>query len=444
MPVALELLLLFLLILANGIFSMSEMAVVSSRRARLQQRADDGHRGARVALELSDEPARFLSTVQVGITLIGIITGAFGGARLGGKLSAVLADAGVPSGYAGPLGVGLVVLTITFLSIVVGELVPKRLALSNPEHLAAVLARPMKALSKVAYPFVRLLEISTAFLARLLGGGGSNDPPVTDEEITHLLAQGAEAGVFQNAERDLVENVLWLGDQRVRTLMTPRREIAWLDLNASADEHRRVIAESGYSRFPVARGDLDHIEGVVRAKDLLAQLLYDGRFDLSAAVRPALIVPASLSALRLLDTLRTSQRHIALVVDEHGSIQGLVTHNEVLEAVAEVDDDPNDPDPEIVRRDDGSYLLDGGLAVDELKNVLDVKTLPDEGEGHYHTLAGFVLAHLGHVPVASECFEWGGFTFEVIDLDNHRVDKVLVTPSIRTDPATAPSADTAP
>lgn len=433
MPVALELFLLFLLILANGLFSMSEMAVVSSRRARLQQRAEDGHRGARVAMELADEPARFLSTVQVGITLIGIITGAFGGARLGGKLAATFEGAGMAPSYAGPIGIGLVVLTITYLSIVVGELVPKRLALANPERLAALLARPMKALSRIVYPFVWLLERSTAFLARLLGGGASTDPPVTDEEITHLLAQGAEAGVFENAERDLVENVLWLGDQRVRTLMTPRREIAWLDLNASVDEHRRIIAESGYSRFPVARGDLDHIEGVVRAKDLLAQLLYDGRFDIAAAVRPALIVPASLSALRLLDTLRTSQRHLALVVDEHGSIQGLITHNEVLEAMAEIDDDPNDPDPEIVRRDDGSYLLDGGLSVEDLKDVLDVKALPDEDEGHYHTLAGFVLAHLGHVPVTGECFEWGAFTFEIIDLDQHRVDKVLVTPHDRAD-----------
>ena len=378
--------------------------------------------------------------MQVGITLIGIITGAFGGARLGGKLATTLEGAGVPSAYAGPLGVGLVVLTITYLSIVVGELVPKRLALSSPERLAASLARPMKALSRIAYPFVRLLEASTAFLARLLGGGASTDPPVTDEEITHLLAQGAEAGVFQSAERELVENVLWLGDQRVRTLMTPRREIAWLDLNAATDEHRRIIAESGFSRFPVARGDLDHIEGVVRAKDLLAQLLYDGRIDVAAAVRPALIVPASLSALRLLDTLRTSQRHIALVVDEHGSIQGLVTHNEVLEAVAELDGDPNDPDPEIVRREDGSYLLDGGLSVEDLKDVLDVKALPDEDEGHYHTLAGFVLAYLGHVPVAGECFSWGDFAFEVIDLDQHRVDKVLVTPQARTDDRSSPEA----
>lgn len=428
MPVAFEVLFLFVLILANGLFSMSEMAVVSSRRARLQQRADDGHAGARVALELAEEPARFLSTVQVGITLIGIVTGAFGGARLGGKLSTALEGAGMDAAYAGPLGIGLVVLTITYLSIVVGELVPKRLALSNPERIAAALAVPMRALSKVAYPFVRLLEVSTAFLARLLGGGASTDPPVTDEEVTHLLAQGAEAGVFEDAERDLVENVLWLGDQRVRTLMTPRREIAWLDLDSGPDELRRVVVESGYSRFPVARGELDRIEGVVRAKDLLAQMLYDGRIDIAAALRPALIVPASLSALRLLDTLRTSKRHIALVVDEHGSIQGLITHNEVLEAVAEIHDDPNDPDPEVVRRDDGSYLLDGGLALDELKEVLDIKALPDEEEGHYHTLAGFVLAHLGHMPVAAECFDWGGFRFEVVDLDHHRVDKVLVTP----------------
>ena len=428
MPVAIEILLLLLLILANGVFSMSEMAVVSSRRARLQQRAEGGHKGARVAMDLSDDPSRFFSTVQVGITLIGIVTGAFGGARLGGKFSGVLERAGLDAAVAGPLGVGLVVLTITYLSIVVGELVPKRLALSNPERIAAAVAIPMRALSRLAYPFVRLLEVSTAFLAGLLGGGASTDPPVTDEEITHLLAQGAEAGVFAAAERDLVENVLWLGDQRVRTLMTPRREVVWLDLDGDPDDHRRIIAESGFSRFPVARGDLDRIEGIVRAKDFLAQMLYDGRMDIAAAVRPALIVPASLSALRLLGTLRTSQRHLALVVDEHGSIPGLVTHNEVLEAVAEFADDANDPDPEIVRRDDGTLLLDGALALDELKDVLGVKALPDEEEGHYHTLAGFVLAILGHVPSVAECFEWGGYRFEIVDLDRHRVDKVLVTP----------------
>ncbi|HYE58633.1 MAG TPA: hemolysin family protein, partial [Rhodothermales bacterium] len=266
-------------------------------------------------------------------------------------------------------------------------------------------------------------------LARVLGGTPNTDPPVTDEEITHLLAQGAEAGVFENAERELVENVLWLGDQRTRALMTPRRDIVWLDLEDTPEENRDKIVSSGFSSFPVAHGDLDELVGIVRAKDLLAQVLQEGTFDIEAACdRTPLIVPGSLSALKLLEAFRANRRHLALVVDEHGSIQGLITNNEVLESVAELENDPDDPDPEIIRRDDGSYLLDGGLSIDELKDVLDVRRLPDEDEAHYHTLAGFILDHLGHIPVASESFEWGGFRFEIVDLDHHRVDKVLVTP----------------
>ena len=428
MPVALEVVILLLLILANGVFAMSEMAVVSSRKARLQQRADDGHLGARVALKLTENPTRFLSTVQVGITLIGVLTGTFGGARLGGKLSVVLEQSGMDPAWAGPLGVGLVVLAITYLSLVVGELTPKRIALANPERIAAAVAVPMGMLSKATYPFVKLLEVSTGFLARLFGSAASTEPAVTDEEITHLLAQGAEAGVFEDAERELVENVLWLGDQRTRALMTPRRDIVWLDLEDTPAVNRQKVATSGFSSFPVARGDLDHIVGIVRTKDLLARLLNDGAFEIETVCQTALIVPGSLSALKLLAALRSNHRHLALVVDEHGSIQGLITNNEVLEAVAELDNDPDDPDPEIVRREDGSYLLDGGLSIDDLKDVLDVKRLPDEDDAHYHTLAGFILDLLGHVPVAGETFEWGGFCFEIVDLDHHRVDKVLVTP----------------
>jgi putative hemolysin len=429
MPVALEVVILLLLIMANGLLAMSELAVVSSRKPRLQQRADDGHRGARVALRLAEEPTRFLSTVQVGITLIGVLTGAFGGARLGTKLSVALEQGGMDPAWAGPLGVGLVVVVITYLSLVVGELAPKRIALGNPERIAAAVAVPMRMLSRLTHPFVKLLEVSTGVLTRLLGGTPNTDPPVTDEEITHLLAQGAEAGVFESAERELVENVLWLGDQRTRALMTPRRDIVWLDLEDTPEENREKIVASGYSSFPVARGDLDEMVGIVRAKDLLARLLRDGTFDIEDACDTTpLVVPGSLSALKLLEAFRSNRRHVALVVDEHGSIQGLITNNEILESVAELENDPDDPDPEIVRREDGSYLLDGGLSIDELKDVLDVRRLPDEDEAHYHTLAGFILDRLGHIPVASESFEWGGFSFEIVDLDHHRVDKVLVTP----------------
>lgn len=407
---------------------MSEMALVSSRKARLQQRAADGKPGARLALELSDDPTRFLSTVQVGITLISILTGLFGGQALGVKVSAALQGAGMDPRYAAPLGTGLTVLGVTYLSLVFGELLPKRIAMSNPERIAITMAGPMNVLSRIAHPFVLLLEKSTNLFSRVLGNRATTEPVVTDEEVTHLLQQGADAGVFDDAEREIVENVLWLGDQRVRGLMTPRRDVVWLDLEDPPEVNREKIIASGYSRFPVATGDLDNFVGVVRAKDLLNQAYSGQPFDLEAVVREPMVVPASLSALRLLETLRNSNRHIALVVDEHGSVQGLVTHNEVLEGIAELENDPEDPDdPEIVRREDGSYLLDGGLDTDELKDVLDLRELPEEEEAQYHTLAGFILSYLGHVPQAAECFQFGGYTFEVIDLDHHRIDKVLVT-----------------
>lgn len=428
MPTSLEVALLLLLILANGLFAMSEMALVSSRKARLQQRAADGKAGAQQALNLIDDPTRFLSTVQVGITLIAILTGLFGGQTLGAKVTTALLGWGVDPAYAGPLGTGLTVLVVTYLSLVFGELLPKRIALSNPERIAMAMAGPMTLLSRIASPFVVLLEKSTNVFSRLLGNRASDEPVVTDEEITHLLQQGADAGVFDDAEREIVENVLWLGDQRVRGLMTPRRDVVWLDLEDPPEINREKIISSNYSRFPVARGDLDDFVGVVRAKDLLSQAYAGESFDLEAVVHEPMVVPASLSALRLLETLRRNQRHIALVVDEHGSVQGLVTHNEVLDGIAELEDDPEDPDdPDIVRREDGSYLLDGGLDTDELKDVLDLRELPDESDAQFHTLAGFILSFLGHVPHVGEAFDFGGYRFEVVDLDHHRVDRVLVS-----------------
>ncbi|MCA0268311.1 MAG: hemolysin family protein [Bacteroidetes bacterium] len=428
MSTSLEVALLLLLILANGLFAMSEMALVSSRKARLQQRAADGKAGAQQALNLIEDPTRFLSTVQVGITLIAILTGLFGGQTLGAKATDALLEWGVDPAYAGPLGTGLTVLMVTYLSLVFGELLPKRIALSNPERIAMAMAGPMTVLSRIASPFVVLLEKSTNLFSRLLGNRASEEPVVTDEEITHLLQQGADAGVFDDAEREIVENVLWLGDQRVRGLMTPRRDVVWLDLEDPPEINREKIISSNFSRFPVARGDLDDFVGVVRAKDLLSQAYAGEAFDLEAVVRDPMVVPASLSALRLLETLRRNQRHIALVVDEHGSVQGLVTHNEVLDGIAELEDDPEDPDdPDIVRRDDGSYLLDGGLDTDELKDVLDLRELPDENDAQFHTLAGFILSFLGHVPHTGEAFDFGGYRFEVVDLDHHRVDRVLVS-----------------
>ncbi len=422
---AFEVVFVLLLIVANGVFSMSETAVVSARRARLQQRADEGDAGARSAL--ADEPNIFLATVQVGITLIGILSGAFGGARLAGSLAGPLRAVPGIAPYADTIAFSVVVLAITYLSLVVGELVPKRIALNNPEGIASFIAGPMRGLSTLASPIVRLLSASTNAAFRLLRIRESEEPPVTDEEIGVLLEQGARAGVFEHAEREMVESVLDLADDRVTSLMTPRPDIVWLDLEAPAEENRRRMAGSVYSRFPLCRGNLDEIVGVIRAKDLLVGPLTGRALELEECACPPLLVPETTTALRVLEAFRQRGEHIALVVDEYGGIAGLVTTNDVLEAIVGYIPSVDEPDdPEVVCRPDGSWLLDGTLPVDRIEEVLKVAELPEEGA--YQTLAGFVLAQLGRIPRAGEGFEWGGFRFEVADMDGNRVDKVIVTP----------------
>jgi putative hemolysin len=424
-----EALVIFLLIILNGVFAMSEMAVVSARKSLLQQWAEAGDAKARTALELANAPNQFLSTIQIGITLIGILAGAFGGATIARDFSAWLDDVPLLAPYSRALSLAIVVTITTYLSLIVGELVPKRMALNNPERLAAALASPMRALSRVAYPVVHLLGRSTEFVLRMLGMKPSTESPVTEEEIRALIEEGARAGTLEEAEREMVERVFRLGDRRIGAVMTPRPEIIWLDRNAPPEAIRGTITRSAHSRFLVAQGSLDNVLGVVHAKDLLVHSLGEQAVDLTTTLQQPLYVPESMRAVKVLELFKQSGTHIALAIDEYGGIQGLVTPNDILESI--VGDLPTAgevAEPLALQREDGSWLLDGMLPVDEFKALFHLGPLPGEEQAVYHTVAGFVIMQLGRIPTAADCFEWEGLRIEVVDMDGNRVDKVLVTP----------------
>jgi len=424
-----EILLILALIILNGVLAMSETAVVSSRKARLQQRAEDGDEKAQAALRLAEDPGDFLSTVQVGITLVGILSGAFGGATVAEYLETWLKGYPQVAPYAASLSLVVVVVIITYLSLVIGELVPKALALNNPEDVASRVSGPMQALARLTSPLVRLLSASTRAVLSLLGVETSREPPVTEEEIKVMIEQGTTAGVFDQAEQDMVEAIFRLGDRRVGTLMTPRTEVYWLDLEDSPEQIRQRILHSPFSNLPVAKGNLDRVEGIVQAKDLLAQSLASERLDLAGAIKSAQFVPESLPALQVLERFRASGIHIALVIDEFGGLQGLVTIMDILESiVGEMPMVEAGEDVEILRRPDGSWLLSGMLPIDELLEVLNLKELPEINRGLYETLGGFVMVQLGRIPVSGDSFTLNGIKYEVMDMDGMRVDKVLVTP----------------
>ncbi|HWQ84591.1 MAG TPA: hemolysin family protein [Anaerolineales bacterium] len=427
--IVVQILLILVLILINGVLSMSETAVVSARKARLQQRAEDGDDKAKAALKLANEPSDFLSTVQIGITLVGILSGAFGGATVAEYLEIWMEAIPWLAPYAAPLSLFLVVLVVTYLSLVFGELVPKQLALFNPEDVSSSVAAPMGKLARITAPLVRLLSASTQSVLRIMGKASSNEPPVTEEEIKVMIGQGTSAGVFEQAEQHMVEGIFRLSDRRVGTLMTPRTEVYWLDLEDSPETIRQTIFHSPYSNLPVARGNLDHVEGIVQAKDLLAQSLVSEHLDVSGAIKLAQFVPESLPALQVLERFRESGIHIALVIDEFGGLQGLVTMMDVVEAiVGELRSADGKEDSEIVRRADGSWLLSGMLPIDEFQAALGLKDLADFDRGGYETLGGFVMAHMGRIPVAGDEFVINEIHYEVMDMDGMRVDKILVTP----------------
>lgn len=429
--IAAEIVIVLLLILANGLFSMSEMAVVSARKTRLQELAERGDTKARAALKLANSPNQFLSTVQVGITLIGILAGAFGGATLSEKLAETIAQIPLLAPYSQAIGLGMVVLTITYLSLILGELVPKRLALNSPERIAANISVRVQRVATIAYPVVHFLTLSTEAVLKLLGANAPSDEPlVTEEEIKVMVRQGTEAGTFAAAEQDMVERVFRLGDQRVSSLMTPRLDIVWLDLSEPVEFNRQRMTESRHSRFPVCQDSLDNVLGVAHVTDILARTLTGGALDLTVSLRQPLFVPENTPALKVLELFKQSSTHLALIVDEYGVLQGVVTLNDVMEVIiGDVPFADKPQDSPAVQREDGSWLLDGMLPIDRFKELFEIEELPGDDRGSYQTLGGFIITQLGRIPTATDHFEWEQIRFEVMDMDGNRVDKVLVIPS---------------
>ncbi len=365
--------------------------------------------------------------MQIGITLVGILAGAFGGATIAEEIAARLSVIPFLAPYGDVIGVGIVVLGLTYFSLIIGELVPKRLALNNAERIASAIAAPMRVLSAIAAPVVRLLSVSTDVVIRVLGVKPSAEPSITPEEIKILIEHGTESGVFEETEQDMIESVLRLDERRVGACMTPRTQIVWFDLEDSPEDIRRKIATSQHSRFPVIKDSLENVLGIVRAKDLLTQLLAGQPLDLKALLRPPLFIPESMSALKALELFKQKGTHLALIIDEYGGIHGIVTHNDILEDIAGNIPSTGEPaEPEATRREDGSWLLDGLLPIDKLKEIFDFEKLLDEE--NYRTVGGFVMSQVRSIPSVGQRFEWGKLCFEVVDMDGHRVDKVLVMP----------------
>ena len=425
--IAFEISAIFLLLIANGIFAMSEIAIVTARKSRLQELANKGIASARAALDLANNPNRFLSTVQVGITLVGILAGAFGGGVLREWLTTQLHSIPIVAPYSRSLALGIVVLTITYFSVILGELVPKRLALGQPESIAMFMARPMRLLLTVGSPLVHLFTFSTDLVFRLVGKRFDERTLVTEEEITTLLRQGTDAGVFDETEQEMVEAVFRLGDKSARGIMTPRTQIIWLDVNDSVEQIRARVSNGGHSRFPVCEGSLDNVVGVVQAKDLLTNFLSGKNVDLKATMQPPEFVPRSMTALQVLDHIKKSSSHIVLVVDEYGGIEGLLTHHDILEAIAgDMPLGAMPTEPKAIQRKDGSWLLDGMISVDDFKELFQIDMLPGEKKDSFQTLGGFLFTQMGRVPSISETFEWNTLRFEIVDMDGKRIDKVLV------------------
>ena len=415
-----DVLVILLLIFFNGILALSEAAMLSVRKARLQQRVNDGDKRARLALKLAENPNRFLSTIQIGITVIDVLIGVISGATVADLLINAFAGNPTLAPFSKAIGLAIVVITVSFLSIVLGELVPKRLAMQNADRVASAIAGPMSFVAKLFTPFVWLLGKSTDLILHLFGVKHTGEIPVTEEELLVQLDQGTQAGVFEETEQDMVEGVFSLSDQRVNALMTPRNEIVWLDIHDSPDEIRKKISVSPFSRFPVGDDSLDHIIGIVKAKEVLLANVKSGK-DLEKLARPPIYIPEMAFGSRALEMFRESKRDLMLVVDEYGVVQGLVTLADILEEIVGA----FEAEPQATQRQDGSWLLDGMLPNDELMEIFNLRHLPDEEE--YETLGGFVLLHLGRIPKPADQFEWGGLCFEVMDMDGNRVDKVLVT-----------------
>ena len=424
-----EIILLFILISVNGLFSMTETAVVSSRRARLQTILEDGDRRAQTVLDLLDNPNDFFSTIQIAITLIGVITGAIGAQTFSPYLVDVLARVSFLKGIAQPLSVLLISGLITYFSLVIGELIPKRIATNNPEKIAMTMCGPIKVLSKIFRPVVRILSLSTEAGLKLIGVKETEEAAVSEDEIKVMIEQGKQDGVFEENEQDIVESVFRLSDQTVDAIMTPRTELDWIDLEAPVEESLKEIADSTYHYFPLVRGNPDNVVGVISSKALLDVYIRHENIDLEKIAEPPLFVPESKPALSLLDDLKASESNFAVVLDEYGGFSGMITPydllNELVGDVTNIGEEPNEVDDVLVR-DDGSWSFDGMIDIEEFKETIGVKELPDENRIGYQTLAGFILSQTGSIPAAGYSFDWNDFHFEIVDMDGLRIDRVFV------------------
>lgn len=424
-----EVLVILGLILLNGFLSMSEMAIVSAKKNRLQSKANKGSKKAQTALKLAENPNHFFSTVQIGITMIGILSGAFGGATIAEKLALEIAKIPGFEPYSSGIGVGIVVVFITYLSLVVGELVPKRIAINSAEKVSLNVAGVMHVFSKIAQPFVFLLSKSTNLVLNVLGIKLSSEPAVTEEDLKNMLFEGKEIGVIEASEQTMVERIFRLSDRDVSAVMTPRTEIVFLELDDSQEEILKKISESPYTRFPVVSETYDNVIGIVNSKDLLLQLSVKGKVSLEEVIQEPLFLPETTPALETVEILKKSGFEVALIIDEYGGLMGLVGMGDILQSIiGNVSSPLENIDEEVVLRDDGSWLFDGMVQIDELKEYLQIDRLPEEEEGRYETLGGLMMAVLNRIPLTGDYFDWNGFRFEVMDMDGRRVDRVMVIP----------------
>jgi putative hemolysin len=422
-----EVVLILLMIVMNGLFAMTEIALISVRKSRIEKQAEEGNKDAQTAMELIQSPNRFLSTVQVGISLVGVFAGALGGASFADGLAVWLDKIPGLAPYSHAISLVLVVLIITYFTLVIGELIPKRLALQASEKITLAAARPMKFLSRLVAPVVNVLASSTELGLKLLGVKGPQESPVSDEEIMLLVEQARRTGAVLDVEQDMVESIFRLGDRRADAIMTPRVDLIWLDIQEPLDENIAKVLSSSHSLFPVGDGSLDEILGIVRAKELVGRKLNGEAVNLAHIVIPPLFVPESMPALKVLELLKTPGNRAALVIDEYGGLQGMVTLSDVLQAIiGDVPIPGESYEPQVVEREDGSYLFDGQIQIDELKDILDLDDLPEEEHAGFSTLGGFMMNQLGEIPTTGQHFEWDGLRFEVVDMDGRRVDKVLV------------------
>ena len=439
MSLTAELSIVVLLILLNGFFAMSELAIVSARRGRLKQLVDEGHKGAKMALALADDPASFLSIVQIGITVNSVLAGAFSGATLSDRVAAYFLTIPLLAGHSQAIAMTLTVGGVTYFNLLIGELMPKRVGLSYAEPIAIRVAGCMYIFARMAAPFVWILRMSSEKLLKLMRLGAPRDFSVTEEEVKNMIAEGTQSGIFNSVEKGMLDGVLRLADRTVRTIMTPRLDMVWLGIEDSAEDNKQAIRSSGYSRFPVARGDLEEILGIIYAKDIL-NAGFDGQpFALKSVMRPALIVPDTTTVLRLLDQFKHVGQHVAIVVDEYGSVEGMVSVTDILEAITGgMPERGQSSLYKPVRRSDGSWLIDGMTPVDEVGTIIGLKSLHEDK--NYHTLAGFVIDKLGKLPNAGDHFFWEGTRFEVVDMDGRRVDKVLITTALNEESLPDPRA----